>query len=59
MSHSTENQHVGTDPINAITRYHAVRGLGKMASLYQRARWVAWLDKFVKNAGAKPKGTTM
>lgn len=59
MSHSTEDQHVGTDPINSITRYHAVRGLGKVASLYQWARWVAWLDNNVQNAGAKPKVPTM
>ncbi len=27
--------------------------------LDQWARWVAWLDKYVKNAGVKPKVTTM
>jgi dipeptidyl aminopeptidase/acylaminoacyl peptidase len=27
--------------------------------LDQWARWVAWLDKYVKNAGTKPKVTTM
>ena len=76
MYHSTEDQNVGTDPINSIKLYHALQGLGKTASLYmypyedhgpiaretvldQWARWVAWLDKYVKNAGAKPKVTTM
>lgn len=76
MYHSTEDQNVGTDPINSIKLFHALQGLGKTASLYmypyedhgpvaretvldQWARWVAWLDKYVKNAGAKPKVTTM
>jgi dipeptidyl aminopeptidase/acylaminoacyl peptidase len=76
MYHSTEDQNVGTDPINSIKMFHALQGLGKTASLYmypyedhgpvaretvldQWARWVAWLDKYVKNAGTKPKVTTM
>jgi len=76
LYHSTEDQNVGTDPINSIKLFHALQGLGKTASLYmypyedhgpiaretvldQWARWVAWLDKYVKNAGAKPKVTTM
>ena len=76
MYHSTEDQNVGTDPINSIKMFHALQGLGKTASLYmypyedhgpvaretvldQWARWVAWLDKYVKNAGGKPKVTTM
>lgn len=74
MYHSTEDQNVGTDPINSTKLYHALMGLGKTTSLYmypyedhgpiaketvmdQWARWVAWLDKYVKNAGraATPK----
>jgi dipeptidyl aminopeptidase/acylaminoacyl peptidase len=72
MYHSSEDQNVGTDPINSIKMYHALQGLGKTASLYmypyedhgpiaketvldQWGRWVAWLDKYVKNAD-KPKG---
>ncbi|MBL0891579.1 MAG: S9 family peptidase [Gemmatimonadaceae bacterium] len=73
MYHSTEDQNVGTDPINSTKLYHALMGLGKTASLYmypyedhgpiaketvmdQWARWVAWLDKYVKNANQqKPK----
>ncbi|HCT56886.1 MAG TPA: S9 family peptidase [Gemmatimonas aurantiaca] len=70
MYHSTEDQNVGTDPINSTRLYHALMGLGKTTSLYmypyedhgpiaketvldQWARWVAWLDKYVKNAGTK------
>ncbi|MBL0937912.1 MAG: S9 family peptidase [Gemmatimonadaceae bacterium] len=73
MYHSTEDQNVGTDPINSEKLYHALMGLGKTASLYmypyedhgpiaketvldQWGRWVAWLDKYVKNANqTKPK----
>ncbi len=67
LYHSTDDQNVGTDPINSIRLYHALRGLGKNVSLYlypyedhgpvaretvldQWGRWVAWLDKYVKNA---------
>ena len=67
MYHSTEDQNVGTAPINSERLYHALMGLGKTTSLYmypyedhgpiaretvldQWARWVAWLDKYVKNA---------
>jgi dipeptidyl aminopeptidase/acylaminoacyl peptidase len=67
MYHSTEDQNVGTDPINSIKLFHALQGLGKTSALYmypyedhgpiaketvldQWARWVAWLDKYVKNA---------
>jgi len=70
LYHSTEDQNVGTDPINSTKLFHALQGLGKTASLYmypyedhgpvaretvldQWARWVAWLDKYVKNANAK------
>jgi dipeptidyl aminopeptidase/acylaminoacyl peptidase len=78
LYHSTEDQNVGTDPINSIKLFHVLQGLGKNVSLYlypyedhgpiaretvldQWARWVAWLDKYVKNAGKKPeaKVTTM
>jgi dipeptidyl aminopeptidase/acylaminoacyl peptidase len=78
LYHSTEDQNVGTDPINSVKLFHALQGLGKNVSLYlypyedhgpiaretvldQWARWVAWLDKYVKNAGKKPdaKITTM
>lgn len=67
LYHSTDDQNVGTDPINSIRLYNALRGLGKNVSLYlypyedhgpvaretvldQWGRWVAWLDKYVKNA---------
>jgi hypothetical protein len=64
MYHSTEDQNVGTDPINSITLYHALQGLGMTTSLNthpsdQWARWVAWPDRYVTNAGVKPKVTTM
>jgi dipeptidyl aminopeptidase/acylaminoacyl peptidase len=76
MYHSTEDQNVGTDPINSTKLYHALQGLGKTTSLYmypyedhgpiaketvmdQWARWVAWLDKYVKNANQPKKITTM
>ena len=78
MYHSTEDQNVGTDPINSTKLFHALQGLGKTTSLYmypyedhgpiaretvmdQWARWVAWLDKYVKNGRKddKPKITTM
>ena len=72
MYHSTEDQNVGTDPINSIKLFHALQGLGKTSALYmypyedhgpiaketvldQWARWVAWLDKYVKNANSAPK----
>ncbi len=76
LYHSTEDQNVGTDPINSTKLYHALQGLGKNVSLYmypyedhgpiaretvldQWARWVAWLDKYVKNANSKaPKITS-
>ncbi|MCE2902145.1 MAG: prolyl oligopeptidase family serine peptidase [Gemmatimonas sp.] len=75
MYHSTEDQNVGTDPINSTKLFHALQGLGKTSSLYlypyedhgpiaketvldQWARWVAWLDKYVKNANGR-KITTM
>ncbi len=76
MYHSSEDQNVGTDPINSVRMYHALQGLGKTTSLYmypyedhgpiaretvmdQWARWVAWLDKYVKNANQPKKITTM
>jgi len=76
MYHSTEDQNVGTDPINSVRMYHALMGLGKTTSLYmypyedhgpiaretvldQWARWVAWLDKYVKNANAPKKPQAM
>ena len=34
LYHSTEDQNVGTDPINSTRLYHALMGLGKTASLY-------------------------
>lgn len=71
MYHSSEDQNVGTDPINSIKMFHALQGLGKTSALYmypyedhgpiaketvldQWARWVAWLDKYVKNASSTP-----
>jgi dipeptidyl aminopeptidase/acylaminoacyl peptidase len=76
MYHSSEDQNVGTDPINSVRMYHALQGLGRTTSLYmypyedhgpiaketvmdQWARWTAWLDKYVKNANAPKKITTM
>ncbi len=76
MYHSTEDQNVGTDPINSVRMYHALMGLGKTTSLYmypyedhgpiaretvldQWGRWVAWLDKYVKNANAPKKPAAM
>jgi dipeptidyl aminopeptidase/acylaminoacyl peptidase len=76
MYHSTEDQNVGTDPINSTRMYHALMGLGKTTSLYmypyedhgpiaketvldQWGRWVAWLDKYVKNANAPKKPSAM
>lgn len=76
MYHSTEDQNVGTDPINSTRLYHALMGLGKTTSLYmypyedhgpiaqetvldQWARWVAWLDKYVKNANSPKKPAAM
>ncbi|MBY0490920.1 MAG: prolyl oligopeptidase family serine peptidase [Gemmatimonadaceae bacterium] len=76
MYHSSEDQNVGTDPINSVRMFHALQGLGKTTSLYmypyedhgpiaretvmdQWARWVAWLDKYVKNANQPKKITTM
>ncbi len=73
MYHSTDDQNVGTAPINSERLYHALQGLGKDVSLYmypyedhgpiaretvldQWARWVAWLDKYVKGAGKPGKG---
>ncbi len=70
LYHSTEDQNVGTDPINSTKLFHALQGLGKTTALYmypyedhgpvaketvldQWARWVAWLDKYVKNANGK------
>jgi dipeptidyl aminopeptidase/acylaminoacyl peptidase len=70
LYHSSEDQNVGTDPINSTKLFHALQGLGKTTALYmypyedhgpiaketvldQWARWVAWLDKYVKNANAK------
>ncbi len=67
LYHSTDDQNVGTHPINSERLYHALMGQGKNVSLYmypyedhgpiaretvldQWARWVAWLDKYVKNA---------
>jgi dipeptidyl aminopeptidase/acylaminoacyl peptidase len=72
MYHSSEDQNVGTDPINSIRMFHALQGLGKTTSLYmypyedhgpiaretvldQWARWSAWMDKYVKNAGKNAK----
>jgi dipeptidyl aminopeptidase/acylaminoacyl peptidase len=69
LYHSTDDQNVGTHPINSERLYHALMGQGKDVSLYmypyedhgpiaretvldQWARWVAWLDKYVKNANA-------
>jgi dipeptidyl aminopeptidase/acylaminoacyl peptidase len=34
MYHSSEDQNVGTDPINSIRMFHALQGLGKTTSLY-------------------------
>ena len=34
MYHGTEDQNVGTDPINSIRLFHALQGLGKTTSLY-------------------------
>lgn len=34
MYHSTEDQNVGTDPINSTKLFHALQGLGKTSSLY-------------------------
>ncbi len=78
LYHSTDDQNVGTAPINSERLFHALQGLGKNVSLYmypyedhgpiaretvldQWARWVAWLDKYVKGAGDKKKApvTTM
>lgn len=76
MYHSTEDQNVGTDPVNSVRMYHALMGLGKTTSLYmypyedhgpiaretvldQWARWVSWLDKYVKNANAPKKPAAM
>ena len=76
MYHSTEDQNVGTDPVNSTRLYHALMGLGKTTSLYmypyedhgpiaqetvldQWARWVAWLDKYVKNANSPKKPAAM
>lgn len=76
MYHSTEDQNVGTDPINSTRLYHALMGLGKTTSLYmypyedhgpiaretvldQWARWVAWLDKYVKNANQPKRPAAM
>jgi len=73
LYHSTDDQNVGTHPINSERLYHALMGQGKNVSLYmypyedhgpiaretvldQWARWVAWLDKYVKDDG-KPKVT--
>jgi dipeptidyl aminopeptidase/acylaminoacyl peptidase len=70
LYHSTDDQNVGTHPINSERLYHALMGQGKNVSLYmypyedhgpiaretvldQWARWVAWLDKYVKNAGGQ------
>lgn len=71
MYHGTEDQNVGTHPINSERLFHALNGLGKTAALYMYpyedhgpateetlldlwARWVAWLDRYVKNAGEEP-----
>ncbi len=70
LYHSTDDQNVGTAPLNSERLFHALQGLGKDVSLYmypyedhgpiaretvldQWARWVAWLDKYVKGAGDK------
>lgn len=70
LYHSTDDQNVGTAPINSERLFHALQGLGKDVSLYmypyedhgpiaretvldQWARWVAWLDKYVKGTGSK------
>ena len=75
LYHSTEDQNVGTDPINSPKLFHALQGLGKNVSLYmypyedhgpvayetvldQWARWVAWLDKYVKNHGQTTRPVT-
>jgi len=72
LYHSTDDQNVGTAPINSERLFHALQGLGKDVSLYmypyedhgpvaretvldQWARWVAWLDKYVKGAGPNGK----
>lgn len=72
MYHSSEDQNVGTNPINSTNMFHALQGQGKTTSLYvypyedhgpiaketvldQWARWVAWLDKYVKNANTTTK----
>jgi dipeptidyl aminopeptidase/acylaminoacyl peptidase len=75
LYHSTEDQNVGTDPINSPKLFHALQGLGKTVSMYmypyedhgpiahetvldQWARWVAWLDKYVKNQGQTARPVT-
>jgi dipeptidyl aminopeptidase/acylaminoacyl peptidase len=75
LYHSTEDQNVGTDPINSPKLFHALQGLGKTVSMYmypyedhgpvayetvldQWARWVAWLDKYVKNHGQTTRPVT-
>jgi dipeptidyl aminopeptidase/acylaminoacyl peptidase len=72
LYHSTEDENVGTHPINSERLFHALQGLGKTVSLYmypyedhgpraretvmdQWGRWVAWLDKYVKNHGRDTK----
>jgi dipeptidyl aminopeptidase/acylaminoacyl peptidase len=72
LYHSTDDQNVGTAPINSERLFHALQGLGKNVSLYmypyedhgpiaketvldQWARWVAWLDKYVKGQGTGVK----
>jgi dipeptidyl aminopeptidase/acylaminoacyl peptidase len=76
LYHSTDDQNVGTAPINSERLFHALQGLGKNVSLYmypyedhgpiaketvldQWGRWVAWLDKYVKNDGKKDAKVTM
>jgi dipeptidyl aminopeptidase/acylaminoacyl peptidase len=73
LYHSTDDQNVGTAPINSERLFHALQGLGKNVSLYmypyedhgpvaretvldQWARWIAWLDKYVKGDG-RPKAS--
>ena len=75
LYHSTDDQNVGTAPINSERLFHALQGLGKNVSLYmypyedhgpiaretvldQWARWVAWLDKYVKGDGTKKSAVT-
>ena len=68
LYHGTDDQNMGTDPINSPKLFAALEALGKNAAMYmypyedhgqiaeetvldQWTRFVAWLDKWVKNGG--------